>query len=88
MSNACEFISGDCIYPCPMVNEAERQQRFEEYRLQIWQRGYVIEKEWRVRNHAFDKKGEKTTAVMRIRRARTQDEADFLMSKFGGNEVE
>ena len=78
-----ELISADCIYPLPMVSETERQKRLEGYHLDIWRRGCVIEKEWRVRNPVFDKKGEKTTTKMRIRQARTQDEADFLMSKFG-----
>jgi len=81
--NDCEFISGDCIYPCPMVSETERQKRLEDYRLGIWRNGCIIEKEWRVHNPVFDKKGEKSTTMMRIRHARTQDEADFLMSKFG-----
>jgi len=40
-----EFISADCIYPCPMVSETERQKRLEDYRLGIWRRGCVIEKD-------------------------------------------
>lgn len=78
-----EFISAHCIYPCPMVSETERQKRLEDYRLGVWRSGCIIEKEWRVHNPVFDKKGEKTTTKMRIRQARTQDEVDFLMSKFG-----
>lgn len=78
-----EFLRGDCIYPCPMVSETERQKRLGDYRLGIWRSGCVIEREWRVHNPVFDKKGEKTTTMMRIRPVRTQDEADFLMSKFG-----
>lgn len=81
-----EFISAECIYPCPMVSETERQKRLEGYRLGIWRRGCLIEKEWRVHNPVFDKKGEKTTTKMRIRQARTQDEADFLMSKIVSRE--
>ena len=77
-----EFINADCIYPCPMVSETERQKRLEEYRLGIWRNGCIIEKEWRVHNPVFDENGEKSTTMMRIRQARTQDEADFLMSKF------
>ena len=76
-----EFISADCIYPCPMVSETERQKRLEGYRLDIWRRGCVIEKEWRVRNPVFDKKGEKSTTMMRIRTVRTNDEADFILAK-------
>ena len=79
-----EMISADCIYPCPMVDETERQKRLEEYRLGIWRSGCVIEKEWRVRNPVFDKKGEKTTTMMRVRPIRTEDEAEFVMSKFKG----
>lgn len=75
-----EFISGDCIYPCPMVSEIERQQRLEDYRLGIWGNGCVIEKEWRVHNPVFDKKGEKSTTMMKIRPARTDDEISFILS--------
>jgi len=83
-----EFISADCIYPCPMVSETERQKRLEGYRLDIWRRGCVIEKEWRVRNPVFDKKGEKSTTMMRIRTVRTNDEADFILAKCWGNSAE
>lgn len=76
-----EFISADCIYPCPMVSETERQKRLEGYRLNIWANGCVIEKEWRVHNPVFDKKGEKSTTMMRVRPARTDDEVDFILGK-------
>jgi len=76
-----EMINADCIYPCPMVSEIERQKRLEDYRIGIWRNGCVIEREWRIHNPVFDKKGEKTTTMMRIRPAKTQDEVDFLMSK-------
>jgi len=76
-----EFMSGDCIYPCPMVSETERQKRLEDYRSGIWGNGCIIEKEWRVHNPVFDKKGEKSTTMMRIRPAKTADEVDFILNK-------
>ena len=76
-----EFISADCIIPAPMMSETERQKRVEQYRLGAWAKSCIIEKEWRVRNPVFDKKGEKTTTMMRIRPARTKDEVEFILSK-------
>jgi len=64
-----------------MMSETDRQKRVEEYRLGAWARGCIIEKEWRVHNPVFDKKGEKTTTMMRIRPARTDDEVEFIVSK-------
>ena len=75
------FMSGDCIIPCPMRSETERQELVESFRLGAWRRGCIIEKEWRVHNPVFDKKGEKTTTMMRIRPVRTDDEVDFILSK-------
>jgi len=79
--NDCEFLRADCIYPCPMVSETERQKRLEDYRLEIWRNGCIIEKEWRVRNPVFDERGEKSTTMMRVRPARTDDEVDFILAK-------
>ena len=76
-----ELIRADCIYPCPMVSETERQKRLEDYRLGIWRNGCIIEKEWRVHNPVFDKKGEKSTTMMRIRTVKTNDEVDFILDK-------
>jgi len=73
-----EFMSGECIYPAPMVSEVERQKRLEEYRLNIYANGCIIEKEWRVHNPVFDEKGEKTTTKMKIRPIRTADELEFI----------
>lgn len=76
-----ELISADCVIPAPMMNETERQGLVEKYRLGAWARGCIIEKEWRIRNPVFDKKGEKSTTMMRIRPAKTQDEIEFILSK-------
>uniref|UniRef100_A0A6H2A436 Uncharacterized protein n=1 Tax=viral metagenome TaxID=1070528 RepID=A0A6H2A436_9ZZZZ len=76
-----EMISADCIIPCPMKSESERQALVEKYRLGAWARGCIIEKEWRVHNPVFDKKGEKTSTMMRVRPARTEDEIEFIVSK-------
>ena len=78
-----EFISGDCIIPAPMMSEAERQKRVEQYRLCAWANGCIIEREWRVHNPVFDKKGEKSTTMFRIRPAKTKDEIEFIASKLG-----
>ena len=79
-----EFMSGDCVIPAPMMSEVDRQKRVEQYRLGVWARGCIIEKEWRVHNPVFDKRGEKTTTMMRVRPAKTDDEAEFILSKLGG----
>ena len=76
-----EFIRGDSIIPAPMMSETERQKVVERHRIGAWANGCIIEKEWRVRNSVFDKKGEKSTTMMRVRPARTQDEVEFIISK-------
>ena len=76
-----EFIRGDSIIPAPMMREAERQKIVERHRIGAWANGCIIEKEWRARNSVFDKKGEKSTTMMRVRPARTQDEVEFIISK-------
>lgn len=76
-----EMLQAECIYPAPMVSETERQKRLEQYRIGVWARGYIIEKEWRVHNPVFDKKGEKTTTKMLIHPAKTEDEMQFILSK-------
>jgi len=73
-----EFMSGECIYPAPMISELERQKRLKEYRLNIYANGCIIEKEWRIHNPVFDGKGEKTTTKMKIRPIRTSDELEFI----------
>lgn len=82
-----ELISADCIIPCPMKSEIERQELVEKYRLGAWARGCIIEKEWRVHNPVFDKKGEKTTTMFRIRPAQTDNEMEFIVSKLTKLEV-
>ena len=76
-----ELISAECCFPCPMVSETIRQERLEQYRLGIWANGCVIEKEWRVRNPVFDKVGEKTTIMMKVRPAKSNDEFEFIAGK-------
>jgi len=81
-----KFLSGECIFPAPMVDEIERQKRLDKFRLSIWANKCVIEKEWRVHNPVFDRKGEKTTTKFKIRPARTESELDFLISRLEGLE--
>ena len=76
-----EMMGAECVFPAPMVDEIERQKRLEKFRLSIWARGCVIDKEWRVRNTVFDKKDEKTTTKFKIRPARNEAEANFILSK-------
>jgi len=76
-----EFLSGDCIIAAPMMTEIKRQEIVQEYHIGAWANKCIIEKEWRVRNPVFDKKGEKTTTMMRVRPAKTKDEIDFIVSQ-------
>ena len=76
-----KLISGICICPAPMITEIERQKRLEEFRLCIWANGCIIEKEWRVYNPVFDKKGEKTTTKFLVRPAKDKSELEFTASK-------
>lgn len=76
-----DLITADCCIPAPGVSEIERQKRVEGYRIGVWAKGCIIEKEWRVRNPVFDKKGEKTTTMLRIRPVQTEDELEFIVSK-------
>ena len=78
-----EFISGECICPAPMISEIDRQNRVAEMRKSIYANKCVIDKEWRVHNPVFDKKGEKTTTKFRIRPARTIDEIEFIVKELG-----
>ncbi len=76
-----ELISADCCIPAPMMSETQRQELVQKYRIGAWVRGCIIEREWRVHNPVFDKKGEKTTTVFRVRPARTDDEIEFIVSQ-------
>ena len=76
-----ELISAETIFPAPMVTETERQQRLEQHRLSIWANGCVIEKEWRVHNPVFDRKGEKTTTKFLVRPAKDESELAFIVSR-------
>lgn len=75
-----EMIKATCIFPCPGVDEAERQRRLNEHRKNVWGNGCIIESETRIHNPVFDKKGEKTTTKMVMRPARTDDEIAFIIS--------
>jgi hypothetical protein len=66
-----------------MMTEIDRQKRVADMRKSIYVNKCVIEKEWRVHNPVFDKKGEKTTTMFRIRPARTMDELEFIVKELG-----
>jgi hypothetical protein len=76
-----ELLRADCCIPAPSMSETDRQKMIEGYRLGIWARRCIIEKEWRVRNLVFDQKGEKTTTMLRIRPVKTEDELEFIVAK-------
>jgi len=78
-----ELMSAECICPAPMMSEIERQKRVSDIRKSIYANSCVIEKEWRVRNPVFDKKGEKSTTMFRIRPAKTIDELEFIVQELG-----
>jgi len=78
-----ELISAECVCPAPMMSEIDRQKRVADMRKSIYANRCVIEKEWRVHNPVFDKKGEKTTTKFRVRPARTMDEVEFIVRELG-----
>ena len=78
-----ELISAECVCPAPMMSEIDRQKRVADMRKSIFANRCVIEKEWRVHNPAFDKKGEKSTTMFRVRPARTMDEVEFIVKELG-----
>jgi hypothetical protein len=78
-----DLLSAECICPAPMMSEIDRQRRVAEKRKSIYANRCVVEKEWRVRNPIFDKKGEKSTTMFRIRPARTIDELEFIVKELG-----
>ena len=79
-----EFLSsGECICPAPGMSEIDRQKRVENMRKSIYANLCVVEKEWRVHNPVFDKKGEKTTTMFKIRPARTMDEVEYIAKELG-----
>jgi hypothetical protein len=78
-----DLVSAECICPAPMMSEIDRQKRVSDMRKSIYNNKCVIEKEWRVHNPVFDKKGEKSTTMFRIRPARTRDELEFIIRALG-----
>ncbi len=74
-----ELISANCICPAPDMSEIDRQKRVAEMRKNIYSNKCIIEKEWRVHNKVFDKKGEKSTTMFRVRPVKTVDELEFIV---------
>lgn len=68
------------LFPCPGGTETERQQRVAEVRRAAWFSGYYIVEERRVRNEAFDRRGEKTTTRFVVRPCRNEDEAAAVIA--------
>jgi hypothetical protein len=69
------------LTPVPFASEAERQQRIAAARDDLHLRGYFIESERRVRNEAFDKRGQKTTTEWRYRVCKNKDEAAAVLAQ-------
>lgn len=78
-----DLISAECVCPAPMMSEIDRQKRVADMRKSIYTNECMIEKEWRVYNPVFDKKGEKTTTMFRIRPAKTIGELEFIVKELG-----
>lgn len=76
-----EMVSAECICPAPGMPEIDRQRRVAEMRKSIYANRCIIEKEWRIRNPIFDKKGEKSTTMFRIRPTKSVDELEFIVSE-------
>jgi len=64
-----------------MMSETKRQELIAKYRIGAWAKGCIIEKEWRIRNPVFDKKGEKSTTMMRVGPVKTEDEVEFIVNQ-------
>ena len=71
----------EAIIPAPFMSEIERQERVKKAIDSKYLEGYFVEIKGRVRNKAFDKKGEKTTIKIVYRPCRSEDEAKFVISK-------
>lgn len=69
------------LVPAPMKSEVERAALVEEARRCLWLQGFWIEKERRLENSVFDRKGEKTTTEIVFRVCKTEDEAKFVTQK-------
>jgi len=78
-----DLMSAECICPAPMMSEIDRQKRVADMRKSIYANKCVIEKEWRVHNPAFDKRGDKSTTMFRVRPAKTIDELEFIVQELG-----
>lgn len=62
-----EFLGGTVTLPTPFMTEECRLARLEEERQKLRAMGMMIISERRVRNPAFDKKGERTTFNITIK---------------------
>ena len=71
----------NAVCPAPFCPDEEREQRFEEARRALILDGYHIVRETRVRNAAFDKKGEQTTMKLVYRPCKDQAEAQWVLEK-------
>ena len=78
-----DLMSAECICPAPMMSEIDRQKRVADMRKSIYANKCVIEKEWRVHNPVFDKRGDKSTTMFRVRPAKTIDELEFIVQELG-----
>jgi hypothetical protein len=67
--------SFEAVCPAPFVSETERQRKVDAARRGIVLDGAVITSERRIRNDAFDKRGEKTTTKFCARICKNEDEA-------------
>jgi hypothetical protein len=67
--------SWEGVVPAPFMSETDRQRVHREAIEDAALRGFMVVKQARIRNVAFDKRGEKTTLKIEARTCRNRGEA-------------
>ena len=78
------LMGGTSIIPCPNCSEIEIQDKIKKGRLCLYAEGFIVTEERRIRNSAFDKKGEKTSTRLVWRQIKNEDEAKFIVRELKG----
>lgn len=71
----------DGLTPAPFCDETERQRRFQDAIEHVALEGYLVLETKRVRNEAFDKKGQKTSQYIVARACKNEDEIKAVHAK-------
>lgn len=72
------------VIPAPdvwMSSEEKRVEFFDTSVMKIYLSGWYVVSQRRIRNTAFDKKGQKTTMKVIVRPCKTKKEAEFVRDK-------